>query len=258
MTMRVLCKDWRRVADKFIDGKVESGVMTVVGENGISYEEAKAQRERRLLVTQVVFLLNITKVGDHSCYYANLVVVEIPEGVESIGIGAFFGCRSLTTVSFPTTLRLIRYNVFIGCSSLENIDLLHTQLQEIGNGAFGYCSELKSMTVPDSLQTLGVFVFADCLKLVPSTINVDYGDEEEGDDTTSEIVALLRSRSESEALKMQISSIVAQNQSIVAQNQSLLSELTSLKQSFHTEMTSLKQTLQTLIASLQPPQAADS
>ncbi|GMH75010.1 hypothetical protein TrST_g8503 [Triparma strigata] len=64
MTMRLLCKDWQRVANNFIDGKVESGVMKVVGENDLSGEESYGQRERRALVTQVVILLNITKVGD--------------------------------------------------------------------------------------------------------------------------------------------------------------------------------------------------
>ena len=189
MKMRLLCKAWRRVADTFIDGRVES-VMTVVGENDISLGEAKARRERRLLVMQVVFLLNITKVGDYACYYAvNLVVVEIPEGVESIGDMAFSGCSSLTTVSFPTTLRSIGGFTFVNCYSLENVDLLHTRLQEIGDHAFYDCSELKSMTIPDSLQTLGDFVFANCSNLVPSSIAVHsyYPDK------TSEVVAHLRS-----------------------------------------------------------------
>ena len=79
LTMRLLCKDWRRVVDKFIDRKVESGVMIVVGANDLSYEEAHGQREGRSLVTQVVFLLNITKVGDRACANASiLVVVDIP------------------------------------------------------------------------------------------------------------------------------------------------------------------------------------
>ncbi|GMH99735.1 hypothetical protein TrVE_jg3911 [Triparma verrucosa] len=82
MTMRLLCKDWRRVADKFIDGMIESGGMIAHGGNDISYTEADAQRERRSLVTQVVFLLNVTKVGISACRFAvNLVVAEIPEGL---------------------------------------------------------------------------------------------------------------------------------------------------------------------------------
>ena len=122
-----------------------------------SYGVAYARKERRALVTRVIFLLNVTKVGELACCYAvNLVVVEIPEGVKSIGEMAFMRCASLTTNSFPTTLTSIGVAAFEDCSSLAIVDLLHTNLQELGHGAFNDCSELKSMIIPDSLQTLGL------------------------------------------------------------------------------------------------------
>ncbi|GMH97123.1 hypothetical protein TrVE_jg7821 [Triparma verrucosa] len=171
--MRLLCKDWRRVVDAFIDRKVESGEMTVIGGNEISYKEAEALKERRSLITQVVFLLNMTKVEAKACIFAvNLIVVEIPEGVESIGNAAFKNCHSLTTVSFPKSLTYIGDGAFVDCSSLETVDLLHTNLQELGRSAFLNCFELRSMTIPDSLQTLGRNVFAKCGKLVPSHIDI--------------------------------------------------------------------------------------
>ncbi|GMH75006.1 hypothetical protein TrST_g8502 [Triparma strigata] len=192
MMMRLLCKDWRRVVDKFIDGKVESGEMMVVGGNDISYEEASALWDSggRSLVTQTVFLLNITKVGRLACCEASiLVVVEIPEGVESIGRAAFYNCHSLTTVSFPTTLKSIGRVAFGYCSSLDNVYLLHTKLQELGLEVFFCCSELKSMTIPDSLQTLAAVVFVDFFKLVPSTIIVEFNHI----DATTQVIAHLRS-----------------------------------------------------------------
>ena len=87
---------------------VRSGELLVNGGRATSLEEARTRKTRLELVNRVIFLLNITKVGDHACWCArNLVVVEIPEGIKSIGDGAFTGCRSLTTVSFPTTNRLV-------------------------------------------------------------------------------------------------------------------------------------------------------
>ena len=109
--------------------------------------------------------------------------------IESIGERAFDNCNSLTTVSFPTTLTPIGECVFFNCSSLENVDLLHTNLQELDRYAFRRCSELKSKTIPDSLQTLwSQSVFLGCSKLVPSSIDVS----NEDDDTTSEFIAHLR------------------------------------------------------------------
>ncbi|GMI05585.1 hypothetical protein TrLO_g11663 [Triparma laevis f. longispina] len=135
-------------------------------------EWLSALEERRKLVTRVIFLLNVTKVGERACCFANnLVIVEIPEGVKSIGKRAFNLCRSLITVSFPTTLTSIVYGAFAGCFSLETVDLLHTNLKELGYSIFSNCYELKSMTIPDSLQTLGDYIFFNCSKLVPSNIN---------------------------------------------------------------------------------------
>ncbi|GMH92928.1 hypothetical protein TL16_g12492 [Triparma laevis f. inornata] len=185
MTLRLATKGWRAAADAFIDEGVKSGAMMVHGGTAISMI-SDAREERHKLVTRVIFLLNITKVGDYACFKArNLVVVDIPEGIESIGKLAFHNCSSLTTVSFPTTLTSIDDYAFTRCTSLENVDLLHTNLQEKGNMAFYECSELKSMTIPDSLQTIGTMVFYHCSKLVPS--NVDFHDE-------GAVVAYLRSK----------------------------------------------------------------
>ncbi|GMH56121.1 hypothetical protein TL16_g02288 [Triparma laevis f. inornata] len=202
MTIRLASKPFSRVADRFISDGVESSTMMVhdgkdnlnpyfgEDEEGEEDEYFSALKERRKLVSRVIFFLDITKVGECACHYAaNLIVVDIPEGVTTIGNVAFSGCSSLTTVSFPTTLISIGVWSFGYCSSLDNIDLLHTNLQELGQAAFARCSELKSMTIPDSLQTLGLQVFYACFKLVPSNINVN----NQTIDSRSEVVAHLRS-----------------------------------------------------------------
>ena len=128
----------------------------------------------------MIFLLNITRVGGSACEKAvNLVVVDTPEGVESIGYTAFMQCSSLTTVSFPTTLKSIEDAAFNQCSSLDNVDLLHTNLQELGEAAYFECYKLKSMTIPYSLQTPGADcwnIFSACYKSVPSSIDTNDND----------------------------------------------------------------------------------
>ncbi|GMH87206.1 hypothetical protein TL16_g10782 [Triparma laevis f. inornata] len=119
----LMTKAWKRVVDAFIDEGVKSGAMIVHGgadcvfepefgkdeEGQKEYEEwmrafGDSQRERRRLVMRVIFLLNITKVGENACTLAaNLIVLDIPEGVQSISRHAFSYCYSLTTVSFPKT-----------------------------------------------------------------------------------------------------------------------------------------------------------
>ena len=178
LTMMSVSKDWLSGADLFIDLESCDGKLMFHGGVDVEFDlddtvAINSLQDKHELVTRVIFLPNIVKVGEFACMLAvNLVVLDIPEDVKRISKGAFAGCRSLTTVSFPTTLTSIGEASFSLCSSLEKVDLLHTNLQELGDGAFVGCEELKSMTIPDSLQTLGKHVFARCSKLVPSSIDV--------------------------------------------------------------------------------------
>ena len=150
--LRFTTKAWKAVAEEVVNVGVSSGKIFVHDGRDISLVIVNAQEERRALATRVIFLLNITKVGENACMWAvNLVVVDIPEGVKSIGYCAFDACRSLTTASFPMTLTSIGECAFRNCTSLDNVDLLHTNLQYLGLHAFDGCSELKSMMIPDSL-----------------------------------------------------------------------------------------------------------
>ncbi|GMH85658.1 hypothetical protein TrVE_jg6360 [Triparma verrucosa] len=196
VAMRWLDTKWHKVVEKKLIevGEEPFGEIIVYGGNDISFDEANsaARVDRMKQVMKVVFLLNITKVGDLVFYCAsNLVVVDIPEGITSIGGWSFDGCSSLKEIKFPKSLTSIGYNSFRHCSSLEEVDLLHTNVQELGNYAFWNCTSLREMKVPDSLQMVGEDVFYKCSELVPSTIDVV--DDINDDDVTSEVVAYLRS-----------------------------------------------------------------
>ncbi|GMH59233.1 hypothetical protein TrLO_g15041 [Triparma laevis f. longispina] len=113
MALRAATKAWKAVVEEVIDDGVASGAILVHGGKDMSgggpksrEPGAKARKERRKLLTRVISLLNITKVGMYTCDYAfNLVIVDIPEGVESIRACAFYCCSSLTTVYFQRSLR---------------------------------------------------------------------------------------------------------------------------------------------------------
>ncbi|GMI05511.1 hypothetical protein TrLO_g11636 [Triparma laevis f. longispina] len=56
-----------------------------------------AREEKMKRVKRVIFFLNITKVGKEACKYANLIAVDIPEGMKSISAWYIFslGCYEL-------------------------------------------------------------------------------------------------------------------------------------------------------------------
>lgn len=103
------------MANTFIDDGVESGEFVLHGgkkTNMIDQKARIATMTKRRTVTQVVFLLNIKKLGEGGCFAAKRLIVVDILGDLSIGKAAFIGCGSLTTVCFPTTLASIGENTF--------------------------------------------------------------------------------------------------------------------------------------------------
>ncbi|GMH95798.1 hypothetical protein TrVE_jg12760 [Triparma verrucosa] len=191
VAMRWLERKWHKVVEKkLIELEDEPfGEIIVHGGNDISADEATSavRHERMPQVTKIVFLLNITKVGDFACSWAsNLVVVDIPEGITIIGGYSFNSCSSLKEIKFPKSLVSIGVHSLSYCWSLEEVDLLHTNVQKFDDYAFSGCTSLREMKVPDSLQKFGTYVFGSCSKLVPSDIYYEY-------DTEAAVVAYLRS-----------------------------------------------------------------
>ena len=80
-------------------------------------------------------------------YWGENSEVTIPEGVQSIGDCAFWGCNSLTSLTLPSSLKLIGDSAFWGCSSLTSLTL-PSSLQSIGYWAFEYCNSLTSLYIP--------------------------------------------------------------------------------------------------------------
>ncbi|GMH48250.1 hypothetical protein TrLO_g885 [Triparma laevis f. longispina] len=101
MKIRLASKPWSRVADAFIDEGVKNGTMIVHGGNDISEEVADAQKERRELITRMVFIINITRIGDYACRY-DLKSMTIPDSLQTLGTWAFQDCAKLIPSNIPT------------------------------------------------------------------------------------------------------------------------------------------------------------
>eukprot|EP00519_Triparma_laevis_P013942 CAMPEP_0182494864 /NCGR_PEP_ID=MMETSP1321-20130603/3694_1 /TAXON_ID=91990 /ORGANISM="Bolidomonas sp., Strain RCC1657" /LENGTH=556 /DNA_ID=CAMNT_0024698069 /DNA_START=896 /DNA_END=2563 /DNA_ORIENTATION=+ len=174
MKTRLLSKSWLEVSDKELDACTNSDAVIFIDGKDEDYRSNLLQSDSRRLVKDVIFLLNITQIGESSCcYLSKLASVEIPEGVESIGKSAFCHCSGLKKITFPTTLKSIAPRAFVSCLWLPCVDLLRTSVSEIGESAFEQCIKLKKFAVPDTLQTLGKNVFQDCYPLIPEHLYDD-------------------------------------------------------------------------------------
>ena len=89
--------------------------------------------------------------------------IIVPEGVSSIGAGAFYGCKSLSSISLPNSLDHIGDYAFRSCKALSNI-LLPPNLSRIGKGVFSG-SNLSNIALPDGITHIPPEAFKNCKQL---------------------------------------------------------------------------------------------
>ena len=105
----------------------------------------------------------ITTIGANA-FASNLFsTITLPEGVTTIGDGAFSGASSLKTININelTSLTSIGANAFRNCTSLEELDMSATALSTIGMQAFYGCGALKYIKLPDDITSIGSQAFSD-------------------------------------------------------------------------------------------------
>ena len=122
----------------------------------------------------------------------DIASVVIPEGVVSVGSGAFRNLTTLKSVTFPATtltkmgeaafygsglesveipasLWTIQPYTFKNCTNLTSVKFHEGNLQKISDGAF-YGTGLSELVLPDCLDILDVYAFKGCKNLTSITI----------------------------------------------------------------------------------------
>jgi len=103
-----------------------------------------------------------------------LIEVELPKGLVTIGDQAFEGCGSLTSVNIPSTVEEIRLEAFYECRKLSGVTLPEG-LQRLGEWSFVSCDSLKSINIPPNLKTIsqGTFLYCSSLSEVVSSEGIE-------------------------------------------------------------------------------------
>ena len=90
--------------------------------------------------------------------------VSLPNGLTSIGDGAFQYCRSLTSITIPNGVTSIGVNSFEHCGALSSISIPNSVIS-IEDGAFQHCLSLTSITIPNGVTSIKRWAFYDCSSL---------------------------------------------------------------------------------------------
>lgn len=100
---------------------------------------------------------------------SNLRHIQLPEGVEECGEGAFREC-GLKTVKLPGSLRKLPKSMFMWCENLRGVTFGTRAgkdvLEDIGSHAFAYCRALVLGRIPATVSHIGSNAFSRCESLV--------------------------------------------------------------------------------------------
>ena len=112
----------------------------------------------------------VTTIGENAfCVCGSLASVTIPDSVTTIGDGAFYGCYNLTSIIIPDGVTSIGEWAFYECSDLTSV-ILGDSVTTIGYGAFYWCTGLKNITISDSVTSISSNAFWECSSLTNITI----------------------------------------------------------------------------------------
>ncbi len=104
---------------------------------------------------------------------SSLTSVVIPSSVTTIGYCAFYGCNNLTSIAIPNSVTTIGYSAFYGCNNLTSV-VIPNSVTTIGWAAFYGCNNLTSIAIPSSVTTIGDYAFSGCSSLtsvvIPSSV----------------------------------------------------------------------------------------
>lgn len=157
------------LSDRIANFYVEPGNQYFTSRDGILYNQDGTELvgvPGNKRINDIDAVLNgVTKLGSFA-FASNLSVTAADlSNITDMGIGAFFGCTNLTTVTLSDELVEIPTEAFYECSSLETINLSsNSNLEVIGDFAF-YQAKMRTFNLPSGVKEIGAGAFAYCSRL---------------------------------------------------------------------------------------------
>ncbi len=134
------------------------GVLTYIITDGAIQIKSCDKTAETVEIPSEIDGLPVTSIGSTAFYSCSLTSVAIPEGVTSIGAGAFWHCKSMTEISIPSTVTSIGNYAFADCQLLTSVEIPEG-VTEMMDSVFADCAALTDIRFPQSLTYIGQTAF---------------------------------------------------------------------------------------------------
>ncbi|MGN1479414.1 MAG: leucine-rich repeat domain-containing protein [Acutalibacteraceae bacterium] len=126
-------------ADFTVAEGTKSGTVEITGYYG---------SDKNVKIPKRIMGKKVASIAESSFNKSDIVSVEIPSTVISIGKDAFSSCTELESVTLPSSLESIGDFAFAKCDKLEKINI-PSSLKALGDGVFLLCDSLKDIDIQD-------------------------------------------------------------------------------------------------------------
>lgn len=113
------------------------------------------------LLSNVHIPENVSRIGAKSFYNSGIERIKVSNQVKKIEHGTFAICRNLKNVELPEGLESLGIDAFGECIELQFIELPST-LKNIDRGVFWRCTNLQKIEIPAGVESIGEYVFFHC------------------------------------------------------------------------------------------------
>lgn len=131
-------------------------------------EEAPAPWAECYIVT-VSVEKGVTGIGEYAFYSCAAATIELPEGLERIGVHAFAQSECFSEIKIPDSVKSIGSGAFCRCIGLEEATLPQ-KLTALPDSLFEGCAGLTEMNIPQSVTAIGENAFKGCKALAVTSI----------------------------------------------------------------------------------------
>ena len=111
----------------------------------------------------------VAGIGDFGLAGNGLTAITLPDGLQSLGRGAFDSCASLTNTTLPAAITAVPGKCFADCTKLLNVKYAGT-VTAIGDLAFESCKALTAAPIPETVTAIDRAAFTGCTALTDVTI----------------------------------------------------------------------------------------